>query len=65
MTTTTVTSAAMVSVAAGRVARYIDLGTIALGAHLRRRATYRALAHLDDRELDDIGLTRAEVLALR
>ncbi|MCB1339079.1 MAG: DUF1127 domain-containing protein [Maritimibacter sp.] len=64
MTTTTVSSAELVSVAAGRVARFIDVTAIAVAQRLRRRATYRALSQLDDRELDDIGLSRADVYAL-
>jgi len=65
MTTTTQTDAPALSIAAGRIARLVDLAVIAVTERSRRRATYRALVHLDDRELDDIGLSRKDVNDLR
>lgn len=64
MTHITTTDAGMVSIAAGRLARLAGLATTAFEDHLRRRATLRALKNLNDHQLDDIGLTRADVDAL-
>lgn len=49
----------------GPVQRLIAKAAGAVSEHRTRVATYNALRHLDDRELADIGLTRAEVNAMR
>ena len=66
MTTIDTTAPRSAAIAiAPRVTRALARLSDALADRAARRATRRALAHLDDRELADIGLTRADVHGMR
>ena len=45
------------------IVRWIGHGADVLAAYLARRAAFKVLAELDDRELRDIGLTRSNIEA--
>ncbi len=48
-----------------RLSRLMARATTAFSARAERRANYRALIQLSDRQLEDIGFTRGEVEAMR
>jgi len=48
-----------------RLSRFVARLLEIRAARAERLETYRALSYLTDRELDDIGLTRADVDAMR
>ncbi|HCQ63764.1 MAG TPA: primosomal protein DnaI [Rhodobacteraceae bacterium] len=50
---------------APRLSRFVARILEARAARAERLATFRALSRLTEHELDDIGLTRADVNALR